>query len=305
MRNFLKPAHRLARVNYAPRAASFALTFVVICALFAERGFVAWELAFAALCFLVYPHLAYLRTRIARNSKRAELNNLYADSVLMGVWAAQVHFALWPTVVVLCAIILNNAANGGPGRLFWGVACFAAAAAAWGAALGYPFDPGTGALVRALSVLGILTYVSWVGTILYVQNKVLVRMHHNLRDSERQFHFVSETPGDMVSILDPQGRFLHASSSHAKYFVRTVTDSGSSWLEIVHPEDRNRAAAFLQRLVRTRTRQSVQLRMNPGEGPPRLVDCHGSPINDHAGTTTAVVMITQHAESNVVRLARR
>jgi len=78
------------------------------------------------------PHLAYLHARIALNSKQAELNNLYADSVLMGIWAAQMHFCAVATVMVLSAVILNNAANGGVGRLAWGGAWFAAAAAAWG-----------------------------------------------------------------------------------------------------------------------------------------------------------------------------
>jgi len=301
----LHPAHRLARINYAPRAAAFALTFVVLGALFAERGFAAWELAFAALCFLVYPHLAYLHARMALDSKRAELKNLYFDSLLMGIWAAQMRFALWPTVTVLTAVILNNAANGGVRGLFWGGACFAAAAAVWGAGTGYGFDPDTGTVVTSLSILGIVIYISWVGAIMFVQNKVLARMHHHLQDSERQFHFVAENPGDTVSILDRQGRFLHASSSHAKYFDRAVTDSGSSWLGLVHPEDRNRAAAFLHRLATTQLQQSTQLRMITGDGQPRLVDCRGSSVKDHDGATTAIVMVTQHTDSNVLRLRRR
>lgn len=188
MKISLPPAHRLARINYAPRAGAFALIFLALCALFAERGFAAWELVFAALSFLAYPHLAYLHARIAPDSKRAELSNLYLDSILMGIWVTQIHFALWPTVTVMTAIILNNAANGGVRQLLWGGACVAVAIAAWGAGFGYRFDPHTGALVTGISVLGIFAYVSWVGTILFVQNKVLLRTHHQLQDSERQFH---------------------------------------------------------------------------------------------------------------------
>ena len=300
----LPPAHRLARINYAPRAAAFALTFVVLGALFAERGFAAWELAFAALCFVVYPHLAYLHARIALNSKQAELNNLYADSVLMGIWAAQMHFALWPTVMVLSAVILNNAANGGVGRLVWGGACFAAAAAVWGAVSGYGFDPDTGTAVTGLSILSILFYVSWVGTILFVQNRVLVRTRHHLRDSETQFHFVADNPGEMVSIVDTEGRFLRATSSHEKYFDPNVFDSGSSWLSLVHPDDHVRAREFLRRLATTQARQGTHLRMVPSKGPMRLVECHGSPVRDHNGITTAIVVVTQRADSTVVRLRR-
>lgn len=295
----LPPAHRLARINYAPRVAAFILVFLVIVALFAERGFAAWELVFAALSFLVYPHLVYLHARMAPDSKQAELNNLYLDSILMGVWAAQIHFALSPTVVILIAITLNNAANGGVRRLFWGSVCFAAAAAVWGAAFGYRFDLTTGALVRGISILGIFIYVSWVGTILFVQNKVLLRTHHRLQDSERQFQFVADTPGEMVSVLDRQGRILYASSSHARHFDPNVFSTGSFWLGLVHPDDHERAREFLDRLATTQTRQRTRLRMlSSGGGWLRLVECHGSPVNDHRDNMTAIVVVTRFLEVN-------
>lgn len=298
----LSPAHRLARTNYVPRAAAFALAFVALCALFAERGFAAWELVFAVLSFLVYPHLVYLHARMAPDSEQAELNNLYLDSILMGIWAAQIHFALSPTIVILIAITLNNAVNGGVRRLFWGSVCFAAAAAVWGAAFGYRFDLTTGALVRGISILGIFAYVSWAGTILFVQNKALLRAHHRLQDSEGQFHFIAENPGDMVSVLDPQGRILYANSSHAKYFDPDLVSTGSLWLGLVHPDDHQRARELLERLAITRTRQRTRLRMVSGEGPLRHVECHGSPVQDHHGEMTAIVMVTQRANFDVVSI---
>jgi PAS domain S-box-containing protein len=292
----LRPAHRLARVNYAPRAAAFALTFIVYVALYAERGFAAWELVFAALPLLVYPHFAYLHASAAPDSKQAELNNLYLDAMLMGVWAAQIHFALWPTAMVLIAIILNSAANGGLWRLCWGGACFAAAAAAWGAVFGYRFDPDTGPAVTVLSIIGVLLYVSWVGNILYVQNKLLVRTHDRLQDSEKQFHFVAETPGETVCVLDRQGRFLYLSSSHAKQFDPGLLGTGSLWLGLVHPADHARASEFLERLLTTQTRQRTRLRLVRSEGPPRPVECHGSPVKNHNGDMTAIVLVTQRLE---------
>jgi PAS domain S-box-containing protein len=300
----LSPAHRLARTNYVPRAAGFALTFLVIGALFAERGFAAWELVFAVLSFLVYPHLVYLHARMALDPKQAELNNLYLDSVLLGVWAAQIHFALWPTVLILTAVTLNNAANGGSARLFWGSVCFAAAAAVWGAEFGYRFDPATGTVVTVLSVLGVFLDVSWVGTILFMQNKALVRTRHHLQDSERQFHFLAENPGDMVAVLDPNGRILYANASHKKNFDPNLVSTGSLWLGLVHPDDLERAGEFLERLAITRTRQRTRLRMVAGEGPLRHVECHGSPVKDHHDDMTAIVLVMQRANFDVVSIGQ-
>ena len=300
MKFSLQPAHRLERVNYAPRVASFALTFLALGALFAERGFAAWELVFAALSFLVYPHLVYLHARMAPDSKQAELNNLYLDSILMGIWVAQIHFALSPTAMLLTAVTLNNAANGGVRRVFGGGVCFAAAAAVWGAGFGYRFNPDTGMVVTGLSVLGIFIYVSWVGTILFLQNKALLRTHHRLQDSERQFHFIAENPGEMVSVLDRQGRILYASPAHERHFDPIVLGTGSIWLELVHPDDRERASEFLDKLVLTQTRQRTRLRMVPTEGSLRLVECHGNPVKDHRGNMTAIVVVTQRANFDVV-----
>ena len=118
----LPPAHRLARINYPPRALAFAFSLLVLEALMIERGILGWVLFFGVLQFLVYPHLAYLYARIANDSKRAELNNLLADSAMLGAWAAQMHFALWPSCALLASICLNNAANGGLKRFAYGAA---------------------------------------------------------------------------------------------------------------------------------------------------------------------------------------
>src|SRR5262249_50091266 len=151
----LAPAHRLARINYAPRALAFAYTFLVLEALMLERGSSGWMLAFGALQFLVYPHLAYLHARLVPDSKRAEFNNLAFDAFALGVWTAQVDFALWWSAGLLAAISLNSAANGGLRYLGLGWGVFGAGAALWGAARGYTFVPATGPLVTGLCLAGL------------------------------------------------------------------------------------------------------------------------------------------------------
>lgn len=296
----LPPGHRLAHTNYGPRAVAFALVFLVVANLFAERGYSGWDLAFAVLSFLVYPHLVYLHARLAPDSKQAELNNLYLDSILAGVWAAQMHFALAPTVMVATAITLTNAAHGGARRLLWGSLCFVGAAALWGAASGYRFNLTVGPVVRGLSFIGIFVYVAWVGTMVFVQNRVLARAHVRLQDSEKQFHFLAENPGELVSVLDPQGRFRYASPAHAKHFDAAAFTSGSLWLGLIHPDDHERALEFLDRVAATQTRRRVRLRLVPGGGPPRYVECLGNPRKDPQDNVTAIVVITQRLDVNAV-----
>ena len=64
--------HRRARINYSIRTVAFAYCFIVLAIHGWERamGPVFWTLL--VLQFLAYPHLMYLRSRFARDSKRTE-----------------------------------------------------------------------------------------------------------------------------------------------------------------------------------------------------------------------------------------
>ena len=120
----LPPAHRLARINSLTRTGSFAFSFLVLLTLLAERGYNAWTMLLGVVTLLAYPQLAYVHARLAVDSKRAEFRNLAFDSVLMGIWAAQVHFALWPVCAALAGVCLDNAVCGGISRFLSGLLYF-------------------------------------------------------------------------------------------------------------------------------------------------------------------------------------
>jgi len=90
-----------------------------------QAGTLAWVLA--ALQFLVYPHLMYLRAVNSRDPRAAELQNVLVDPVLLGAWMAALGFPLWVTYAAFSATVLNNAVmRGGLGAAL-AVAFFAAA----------------------------------------------------------------------------------------------------------------------------------------------------------------------------------
>jgi len=285
--------HRIARYNYVPRTASFAFTFLAFGILWIEQGkFSAWELFAAVLTFLLYPHLAYLHARIAINSKRAELINLYADCLLLGLWTAQIHFALWPSAGLLVAVCLNSAGHGNISRLLRSLALFGAGAAALGAVTGYEYNPETGPLATAFCFFGILAYVSWVGALVFMQNKNLVRTQNAWRGSEEQFRFIAENVRAMVSVLDTQGRFLYASSSYAKHFDQAHIDSGANWLVLVHPDDREQARSFLHNIEASGLNNRIQLRLVSAAGAWRFVECQGNPVLGSSGKPKMIVLVS-------------
>jgi len=287
----LPQAHRLARINYPTRAGSFAFSFLVLIALLVERGFSAGTFILGVVTLLVYPQLAYLHARIAVDSKRAELLNLAFDSVLMGMWAAQVHFALWPVCAVLTGVSMNNAVCGGMARFLSGLLYFAAAALLWAIVQGVPLEPSTGPVVTGLCLVAIVGYVSALAVFFHDQNSRLVRARNVLRTSEEQFRFIAEHAGDLVSVLTPERRFRYASPSHEVYFEAAKFAEGADWLELVHAEDRNRARAFLDLLSKSPQSERAQLRIMLTGAPPRLIECEGNPVRGERGRLLMIVLL--------------
>lgn len=296
----LAQPHRIARIDYAPRALSFGYIFLVVAALFAERGALNW-LTFACgiAQFLVYPHLAFLHTRIAADSKRAEFSNLLLDSLMLGAWAAQAHFALWVSCGLLIGPCISNAANGGIRRLGGAIALFAAGAIAWGMFLGFPFQPDTGPYVSGLCIGGIIGYTSWIGILSHAQNRRLLRMRDALGKSEEQFRFIAEHAGDLVVVLAPLELIRYASPSHSRYFKPDTYRPGQPWFDLVHPEDRGHARHLLDRIAFASTRERVHLRMLAASGACPVMECQGNAVWDDTQNVQMIVLILQDIGARV------
>ncbi len=286
----LPPAHRVARINYPNRSGWFAFSFLALLAFMAERGYSAGMLIFGIVSLLIYPQLAYLHARIAMDSKRAEFRNLVVDSILVGVWAAQVHFALWPVCAALTGVSMDNAVCGGVRRFFSGLLYAAAAAALWAIVQGVPFEPSTGPIVTGLCFFAIVGYVVGLGVFFHDQNSSLVRTRNVLRSSEEQFRFIAEHAGDLVSVLTPEYRFRYASPSHGKYFEAAKFADSVNWLDLVYPEDRVRARVFLDSLGKSPNSGRTHLRMSFG-GLPRVIECEGNPVREPGGKLQMIVLL--------------
>src|SRR5829696_7749328 len=106
-------AQALVQTNYTVRASAFLYSFAVLGVVLWERdaGFVAW--AMLALQFLAYPHLVYWRAMLSPRPTRAELDNLFLDAALLGVWCAELGFPTWITYFFMGATTLNAVVNRG------------------------------------------------------------------------------------------------------------------------------------------------------------------------------------------------
>jgi hypothetical protein len=149
---------RLVRTSYAVRTAALAYAFLTIGVHLWERdaSLVVWICC--GLQFLAYPHLLYWRATRAAQPKRAELDNLYIDSALLGGWIAFLGFPSWIALGLLGGTMLNATVNRGLVGMLVALACSTAGAVFAMAVTGLRYLPDTSELVTTLCFFGILGY---------------------------------------------------------------------------------------------------------------------------------------------------
>lgn len=185
-------AHRLSRVNYAPRAIAFAISFVIIALLAQERGWGAWYLAFPALYLLIYPHLLVVAGGLLSATAKFETRAILVDSLILGFFAAYVNFYLWLSFGFMVAIALNASVVGGRRQLVLSLALYTAGALAGGILNGWQAQIDGPLYLDIMSMTLLLGYVLGVGFLAYNQNARLVSTTRGVEERNRVFQVLVE-----------------------------------------------------------------------------------------------------------------
>lgn len=280
---------RAARTNYAVRVVSFAYCFAVIGLLLWERkaGMLAWSLL--ALQFLVYPQLALLRALAAKDPRRAEIHNLYFDSLALGAWVAMLGFPTWIAFATLFSTTLNTAIMRGWAGIACAAVCFSAGALAWIAPMGFAHFPGTSGLVSALCFFGALAYSAAVGLVVQNQNRRLRAAREELREGERHYRLITEHAGDLVAMVDRDGRWLYSSPSYGRILSAADLVPGGDAFRNLHEDDQFRVRGALQVVVRSGETCRLRLRLHTIAGDVRRFEAMVHAVRDEHGAITGAL----------------
>ncbi|MGH8689495.1 MAG: PAS domain S-box protein [Burkholderiales bacterium] len=277
------------QTNYRVRTAAFGYCFAVVGVFVWQHGAgpVTWGLM--ALQFLVYPHLLYWRAQLSPRPTRAELDNLFLDAALLGAWCAGLGFPTWITYAFVGATTLNAVVNRGLTGLAWSLACSVAGAALWSAVRGVDYAPHTDNLVTALSAAGALGYLGMVGYVVHSQTRRLAAARDALRRSEERYRLIAENAGDLIALIDHEGRWLYTSPSYQRVLAAADLAPGAdAWLR-VHPDDAENARVVVLRSSVTGKPRDITLRLVDSEGRIRQYKTRVQALGDNGSRTLLLV----------------
>jgi len=284
---------RVVGINYRVRTMAFAWSFVVIGLMLWEReaGVLAWSLA--ALQFLVYPHLLWLAAAKSRDPRAAELRNLYLDAVLLGAWIAALGFPTWPAYGAVFATSLNNAVMRGWRSAGISVVAFATGALVSVASLGFMHYPGTSELVTLLCFTGSIFYACSVGVVVWRQSDRLRGARDELRASEERYRLIAENAGDLIGMVDLDGRWRYTSPSYGRLLGAHDLHDGADAFRAVADEDQFRVRAAVQVVMQGGDTCRLRLRIHALGGNIVRLETLVHVVKDEKGTITGAVMVSR------------
>lgn len=309
-KDFMAGAHRLLRVNYAPRAVAFAISFVIIALLAKERGWEVWYLAFPALYLLLYPHLLVVAGGFLSAGARFETRAILADSLILGFLAAYVNFYLWLSFGFMVAIALNASVVGGSRHLLLALLLYTTGAIVGGILNDWQVQIDGPFYLDIMTMALLLGYVLGVGFLAYNQNARLVSTTRGVEERNRVFQVLVEisSSADLVGGVQEfiQDALKRIHDLYPKYglgmVVRDVKRPGVlRFVEFVDTavEEQNAVVKYLTTTSTPENRE--QTWVNPDNGAIFQMIFDNSRARGHEG----IIVIRARAINRLLREAAR
>jgi diguanylate cyclase (GGDEF)-like protein/PAS domain S-box-containing protein len=119
------------------------------------------------------------------------------------------------------------------------------------------------------------------------------RAVEQLRESEERFRLIAENVGDLVAMVDTEGRRIYNSPSFRTLFNNNEIQPDTDSFKEIHDDDRERVKAIFRDTVRTGVGQRTEFRFLLKDGSIRHIESEGRVIRDPAGTVRKVVLVSR------------
>lgn len=115
----------------------------------------------------------------------------------------------------------------------------------------------------------------------------------SLREQEEFFRLIAENMGDMVTVLDLEGRRLYNSPAYRALFGEPADLKGSDSFASIHPDDRERVRRGFRKTVATGVGQRGSFRVVLADGSVRDIESQGGVIRGGDGRVERVVVVSR------------
>ena len=114
-----------------------------------------------------------------------------------------------------------------------------------------------------------------------------------LYETQELFRAIVENVGDLVAVLDTEGRRVYNSPSYRPLFREKDIRQGSSSFMEIHPDDRERIKAVFRKTVETGIGECSEFRFVLRDGSIRYMESDGRAIRDANGKVSKVVVVSR------------
>ncbi len=118
-------------------------------------------------------------------------------------------------------------------------------------------------------------------------------IENRLHESYELFRAIVENVGDLVAVLDTEGRRVYNSPSYRPLFNERDIRRGSSSFAEIHPEDRERIRSVFRKTVATGIGECAEFRFLLKDGSIRFMESDGRAIRGVDGKVSKVVVVSR------------
>ncbi|WP_291996418.1 PAS domain S-box protein [Candidatus Accumulibacter sp. ACC012] len=115
----------------------------------------------------------------------------------------------------------------------------------------------------------------------------------SLREQEQFFRLIAENIGDMVSVLDLEGRHLYNSPAYRTLFGESADLKGSDAFANIHPDDRERVRQGFRQTIETGAGRRGSFRVVLADGSSRDIESQYGVIRAADGRVERVVLVSR------------